>query len=235
MAGRVTTGVIALIRGRPPRVRQARGRRRSPAPAPGPPARPRASAWPSSKSVRYATTFSAPAPRAAFRSSWSSCCPTHRTRSPAAGRRPVGGDPVVGPGRQVDDGTGRARRQARRRRHSAEPHPDRDGAERPELADEAGRPDEVVGEDDHRLARAWRSVERGIGAGSGQGVAGAPAVPAPVSLTRPSRSRRSRAAWRCRPRPGGRSASRTWASTSSSCVGRGTLRMTPIGTGNSGQ
>ena len=30
-------------------------------------------------------------------------------------------------------------------------------------------------------------------------------------------------------------ASRIWASISSSWVGRGTLRMTPIGTGNSGQ
>ena len=46
-------------------------------------------AWPSSKSFRYANTRSAPAARADFRSAWSSCWPTHRTRSPAAAARRV--------------------------------------------------------------------------------------------------------------------------------------------------
>ena len=120
-------------------------------------------AGPSSNSLRYARTLSAPAARARLRSATSSCWPTARTRARVGARARDRGDAVVGAGGQVDDhGVGRGRgpgSSAASVRTGAAL-----GRRRPRTCSmQPRRPDQVVGEDERRAVtgrRAARSAER---------------------------------------------------------------------------
>ena len=143
------------------------------------------------------------------------------------GGGPRGGvDPVVGTGGQVDDGPGRARRR-------------RAPPRRPRVPTRIGVAPSVRSCPTRRVAQ-MRSSARTITISPAAGRRGASAARAPgwraprpahrtVQVSLPPRRSASS------PCPCFAIASRICASTSSSCVGRGTLRMTPIGTGNSGQ
>ena len=142
---------------------------------------------------------------------------------PGRSRQPHGRDPVIGPGGEVHDGVCRpaGRRSGGQvaadggRKGARGPDADRVRPERPELADEPGGPDEIVGEDEDA-----KDARRALVPRHGHWT---------VQVS-PERSSLARS-----PGPCLAIASRICASTSSSWVGRGTFRITPIGTGNSGQ
>ena len=136
-------------------------------------------------------------------------------------RKAHGREPVVGASGQVHHGAAGSRAvgggwdRERRCERVGGADADRVRAHGAELADEPRGPDQVVGEDeDAKGAGLPPTVRRGHST---------------VQVS-PERSTLARSPGPCRA-----IASRTWASTSSSWVGRGTFRMTPIGTGNSGQ